>query len=126
MENYFKRIKNFNVSVKELKDDVVFLRKLERGGSAHSFGIHVAKMAGIPKTVLSSAVKKLGTMERANGSYKKNDSKSDDFQLSFFDIEDPKMQEIKKIIKDLDIESLSPIEALLKLNQIKKEIEDES
>ena len=105
---------------------VVFLRKLERGGSAHSFGIHVAKMAGIPKTVLSSAVKKLGTMERANGSYKKNDSKSDDFQLSFFDIEDPKMQEIKKIIKDLDIESLSPIEALLKLNQIKKEIEDES
>ena len=126
MENHFKRIKNFNVSVKELKDDVVFLRKLERGGSAHSFGIHVAKMAGIPKTVLSSAVKKLGTMERANGSYKKNDSKSDDFQLSFFDIEDPKMQEIKKIIKDLDIESLSPIEALLKLNQIKKEIEDES
>ena len=65
-------------------------------------------------------------MERANGSPKKNDKKSDDFQLSFFDIEDPKMQEIKKIIKDLDIESLSPIEALLKLNQIKKEIEDES
>ena len=126
MESYFKRIKNFNVSVKELKDDVIFLRKLERGGSAHSFGIHVAKMAGIPKTVLSSAVKKLGTMERANGSPKKNDNKSDDFQLSFFDIEDPKMQEIKKIIKDLDIESLSPIEALLKLNQIKKEIEDES
>ncbi len=126
MESYFKRIKNFNVSVKELKDDVIFLRKLERGGSAHSFGIHVAKMAGIPKTVLSSAVKKLGTMERANGSPKKNNNKSDDFQLSFFDIEDPKMQEIKKIIKDLDIESLSPIEALLKLNQIKKEIEDES
>ena len=126
MESYFKRIKNFNVSVKELEDDVIFLRKLERGGSAHSFGIHVAKMAGIPKTVLSSAVKKLGTMERANGSPKKNDNKSDDFQLSFFDIEDPKMQEIKKIIKDLDIESLSPIEALLKLNQIKKEIEDES
>ena len=126
MESYFKRIKNFNVSVKELKDDVIFLRKLERGGSAHSFGIHVAKMAGIPKSVLSSAVKKLGTMERANGSPKKNDNKLDDFQLSFFDIEDPKMQEIKKIIKDLDIESLSPIEALLKLNQIKKEIEDES
>ena len=126
MEGYFKRIKNFNVSVKELKDDVIFLRKLERGGSAHSFGIHVAKMAGIPKSVLSSAVKKLGTMERANGSPKKNDNKLDDFQLSFFDIEDPKMQEIKKIIKDLDIESLSPIEALLKLNQIKKEIEDES
>jgi len=126
MESYFKRIKNFNVSVKELKDDVVFLRKLERGGSAHSFGIHVAKMAGIPKTVLSSAVKKLGTMERANGSPNKSDGSSDDFQLSFFDIEDPKMQEIKKIIKNLDIESLSPIEALLKLNQIKKEIEDES
>ena len=126
MESSFKRIKNFNVSVKELKDDVIFLRKLERGGSAHSFGIHVAKMAGIPKTVLSSAVKKLGTMERANGSPKKSDNNSNDFQLSFFDIEDPKMQEIKKIIRDLDIESLSPIEALLKLNQIKKEIEDES
>ena len=126
MESYFKRIKNFNVSVKELKDDVIFLRKLERGGSAHSFGIHVAKMAGIPKTVLSSAVKKLGTMERANGSPNKSDKSTEDFQLSFFDIEDPKMQEIKKIIKDLDIESLSPIEALLKLNQIKKEIEDES
>ena len=126
MESYFKRIKNFNVSVKELKDDVIFLRKLERGGSAHSFGIHVAKMAGIPKTVLSSAVKKLGTMERVNGSPNKSDKSTEDFQLSFFDIEDPKMQEIKKIIKDLDIESLSPIEALLKLNQIKKEIEDES
>ena len=126
MESSFKRIKNFNVSVKELKDDVIFLRKLERGGSAHSFGIHVAKMAGIPKTVLSSAVKKLGTMERANGSPNKSDGSSDDFQLSFFDIEDPKMQEIKKIIKNLDIESLSPIEALLKLNQIKKEIEDEN
>ena len=126
MESIYKGIKNFNVSVKETEDHVIFLRKLVKGGSNHSFGIHVAKMAGIPKTVLSSAVKKLGTMERANGSYKKNDSKSDDFQLSFFDIEDPKMQEIKKIIKDLDIESLSPIEALLKLNQIKKEIEDES
>ena len=126
MESHFKRIKNFNVSVKELKDDVIFLRKLERGGSAHSFGIHVAKMAGIPKTVLSSAVKKLGTMERVNGSPNKSDKSTEDFQLSFFDIEDPKMQEIKKIIKDLDIESLSPIEALLKLNQIKKEIEDES
>ena len=126
MESYFKRIKNFNVSVKELKDNVIFLRKLERGGSAHSFGIHVAKMAGIPKTVLSSAVKKLGTMERENGSPNKSDRSTEDFQLSFFDIEDPKMQEIKKIIKDLDIESLSPIEALLKLNQIKKEIEDES
>ena len=65
-------------------------------------------------------------MERANGSPKKRYNSSDDFQLSFFDIEDPKMQEIKKIIKDLDIESLSPIEALLKLNQIKKQIEDES
>ena len=65
-------------------------------------------------------------MERANGSPKKSDNNSNDFQLSFFDIEDPKMQEIKKIIRDLDIESLSPIEALLKLNQIKKQIEDES
>ena len=125
MESIFKGIKNFNVSVKETKDDVVFLRKLVKGGSNHSFGIHVAKMAGMPKLVLDSAKNKLKLMERASPSKLKGDNNDDNFQLSFFDVEDPKMQEIRKIIENLDIDNLSPVEALIKLNQIKKEIKNE-
>ena len=125
MELIFKGIKNFNVSVKETKDDVTFLRKLVRGGSNHSFGIHVAKMAGMPKLVLDSAKNKLKLMERNKPKESKGGSKDGDFQLSFFDVEDPKMQEIRKIIENLDIDNLSPVEALIKLNQIKKEIKDE-
>ena len=125
MESLFKRIKNFNVSVKETKNDVTFLRKLVSGGSNHSFGIHVAKMAGMPKLVLDSAKNKLKLMERNKPKEQKEASKDVDFQLSFFDVEDPKMQEIRKIIEDLDIDNLSPVEALIKLNQIKKEIKDE-
>lgn len=125
MESIFKGIKNFNVSVKETKDDVVFLRKLVKGGSNHSFGIHVAKMAGMPKLVLDSAKNKLKLMERASLNKLKVDNKDDNFQLSFFDVEDPKMQEIRKIIENLDIDNLSPVEALIKLNQIKKEIKNE-
>ena len=125
MESIFKGIKNFNVSVKETKDDVVFLRKLVKGGSNHSFGIHVAKMAGMPKLVLDSAKNKLKLMERASPNKLKVDNKDDNFQLSFFDVEDPKMQEIRKIIENLDIDNLSPVEALIKLNQIKKEIKNE-
>jgi DNA mismatch repair protein MutS len=125
MESIFKGIKNFNVSVKETKDDVVFLRKLVKGGSNHSFGIHVAKMAGMPKLVLDSAKNKLKLMERLSPNKLKGDNKDDNFQLSFFDVEDPKMQEIRKIIENLDIDNLSPVEALIKLNQIKKEIKNE-
>ena len=125
MELIFKGIKNFNVSVKETKDDVTFLRKLVRGGSNHSFGIHVAKMAGMPKLVLDSAKNKLKLMERNKPKESKGGSKDGDFQLSFFDVEDPKMQEIRKIIENLDIDNLSPVEALIKLNQIKKEIKNE-
>ena len=125
MESMFKGIKNFNVSVKETKDDVVFLRKLVKGGSNHSFGIHVAKMAGMPKLVLDSAKNKLKLMERTSPNKLKGDNKEDNFQLSFFDVEDPKMQEIRKIIENLDIDNLSPVEALIKLNQIKKEIKNE-
>jgi DNA mismatch repair protein MutS len=125
MESIFKGIKNFNVSVKETKDDVVFLRKLVKGGSNHSFGIHVAKMAGMPKLVLDSAKNKLKLMERTSPNKLKGDIKDDNFQLSFFDVEDPKMQEIRKIIETLDIDNLSPVEALIKLNQIKKEIKNE-
>ena len=124
MESIFKGIKNFNVSVKETKDDVVFLRKLVKGGSNHSFGIHVAKMAGMPKLVIDSAKNKLKMMERTKPSELKGEKNDDNFQLSFFDIKDHKMQEIRKIIEDLDIDNLSPVEALLKLNQIKKEIKD--
>ena len=125
MESIYKGIKNFNVSVKETEDDVIFLRKLVKGGSNHSFGIHVAKMAGMPKLVLNSAENKLKLMERNKSNKLKENNNDANLQLSFFDIEDPKMQEIKKIIKDLDIDNLSPVEALLKLNQIKKEINDE-
>ena len=125
MESIFKGIKNFNVSVKETKDDVVFLRKLVKGGSNHSFGIHVAKMAGMPKLVLDSAKNKLKVMERTKPSELKGEKNDDNFQLSFFDVEDPKMQEIRKIIETLDIDNLSPVEALIKLNQIKKEIKNE-
>tara|TARA_A100001011_G_scaffold10585_2_gene11692 strand:+ start:1701 stop:4289 length:2589 start_codon:yes stop_codon:yes gene_type:complete len=124
MESIFKGIKNFNVSVKETKQDVVFLRKLVKGGSNHSFGIHVAKMAGMPKLVLDSAKNKLKVMERTKPSELKGEKNDDNFQLSFFDIKDHKMQEIRKIIEDLDIDNLSPVEALLKLNKIKKEIKD--
>ena len=125
MESIFKGIKNFNVSVKETKEDVVFLRKLVKGGSNHSFGIHVAKMAGMPKLVLDSAKNKLKLMERTLPHKLKGDNKDDNFQLSFFDVEDPKMQEIRKIIENLDIDNLSPVEALIKLNQIKKELKNE-
>ena len=125
MESIFKGIRNFNVSVKETKDDVVFLRKLVKGGSNHSFGIHVAKMAGMPKLVLDSAKNKLKLMERTKPSELKGEKNDDNFQLSFFDVEDPKMQEIRKIIETLDIDNLSPVEALIKLNQIKKEIKNE-
>ena len=124
MESIYNGIRNFNVSVKETKDDVIFLRKLVKGGSNHSFGIHVAKMAGMPKLVLSSAENKLKLMETSRPNNLKAEKSDDNLQLSFFDIEDPKMQEIRKIIEDLDIDNLSPVEALLKLNQIKKEIKD--
>ena len=125
MESIYKGIRNFNVSVKETENDVIFLRKLVKGGSNHSFGIHVAKMAGIPKLVLSSAENKLKLMETSKPKNLKVDKSDDNLQLSFFDIEDPKMQHIRKIIQDLDIDNLSPVQALLKLNQIKKEIKNE-
>jgi len=124
MESIYNGIKNFNVSVKETKDDVIFLRKLVKGGSNHSFGIHVAKMAGMPKLVLNSAENKLKLMETSRPKNLKVEKSDDNLQLSFFDIEDPKMQVIRKIIEDLDIDNISPVEALMKLNQIKKEMKD--
>ena len=124
MSKVYKRIKNFNVSIKETKDDVLFLRKLIPGGSAHSFGIHVAKMAGMPQHVLGSAKAKLKTLESSHG-VKKDDIKKNidsELQLSFFNLDDPLLEALREEIKALDIDTLTPVEALMKLNQIKRRL----
>ena len=119
----FSRIKNFNVSVKELKDNVLFLRKLTPGGSEHSFGIHVAKMAGMPQQVISKANKILKKLEKSHSSEELTTKLTDaqnEMQLSFFNMDDPLLLELKEEIIDLDINTLTPIEALMKLNEIKR------
>ena len=123
MSETFERIKNFNVSVKELKDNVLFLRKLVEGGSAHSFGIHVAKMAGMPQQVIHRANKILKHLEKSHSSEELTDkvkSLNDEVQLSFFNLDDPLLEEIKDEILHLDINTLTPVEALMKLNEIKR------
>lgn len=119
----FERIKNFNVSVKELKNNVLFLRKLVAGGSAHSFGIHVAKMAGMPQQVIHRANKILKQLEKSHSSEEltnKVKSLKDEMQLSFFNLADPLLEEIKDEILNLDINTLTPVEALMKLNEIRR------
>jgi DNA mismatch repair protein MutS len=123
MSATFDRIKNYNVSVKELKDNVLFLRKLTPGGSEHSFGIHVAKMAGMPQQVIQKANKILKKLEKSHSSEELTDklkSTQDEMQLSFFNLDDPLLEEIKEEILDLDINTLTPVEALMKLNEIKR------
>ncbi|WP_289061571.1 DNA mismatch repair protein MutS [uncultured Zobellia sp.] len=123
MCNTFERIKNFNVSVKELKDNVLFLRKLTEGGSEHSFGIHVAKMAGMPSQVIHKANKILKKLEKSHSSEELTDklqSAQDEMQLSFFNLDDPLLEQIKEEITYLDINTLTPVEALMKLNEIKR------
>ncbi|WP_164974866.1 DNA mismatch repair protein MutS [Flavobacterium stagni] len=122
MTEVLPRIRNYNVSVKELKDNVLFLRKLVEGGSAHSFGIHVAKMAGMPQTVIQKAQKMLKKMEKGHSSEVLNGIKSaqDEMQLSFFNLDDPLLEEIKTDIEQLDINTLTPVEALMKLNELKR------
>lgn len=126
MERSFGRIKNYNVSVKEVDNKVIFLRKLERGGSEHSFGIHVAKMAGMPKSIVKRAndiLHQLETENRQEGIAKpKVETKktSDGMQLSFFQLEDPVLCQIRDEILNLDINNLTPVEALNKLNDIKR------
>lgn len=123
MTETFKRIKNFNVSVKELKDNVLFLRKLVTGGSEHSFGIHVAKMAGMPQQVLRRANKILKKLEKSHSSEELTDkvkTLTDDMQLSFFNLDDPLLENIKEEILETDIDTLTPVEALMKLNEIKR------
>jgi DNA mismatch repair protein MutS len=122
MTESHSRIKNYNVAVKELKDTVLFVRKLVAGGSAHSFGIHVAKMAGMPQTVIQTAQKLLKKLEKNHSSdeSQKIASMKDDLQLSIFNLDDPLLEEIKDQILSLDINTLTPVEALMKLNEIKR------
>lgn len=123
MTETFERIKNFNVSVKELKDNVLFLRKLVEGGSEHSFGIHVAKMAGMPQQVLKRANQILKKLEKSHSSEELTDkvkSMQDEMQLSFFNLDDPLLENIKDEILLTDIDTLTPVEALMKLNEIKR------
>ncbi len=122
MSESLPRIQNYNVSVKELKDTVLFIRKLIKGGSAHSFGIHVAKMAGMPQIVILKAQKLLKKLEKDHSSEVLNGIKSgkDDMQMSFFKLDDPLLEEIKEEILSLDINTITPMEALMKLNEIKR------
>ncbi|MEP5254334.1 DNA mismatch repair protein MutS [Winogradskyella rapida] len=123
MSETFGRIKNFNVAVKELKDNVLFVRKLVEGGSEHSFGIHVAKMAGMPQQVIRRANKILSKLEKSHSSEELTDKVKglkDDLQLSFFNLDDPLLVEIKDEIIHTDIDTLTPVEALMKLNEIKR------
>lgn len=122
MEQLFDRIQNFNVSVKELKDTVLFIRKLVQGGSAHSFGIHVAKMAGMPQVVIQRASKMLKKLEKNHAAENLGNIKSvaDEMQLSFFNLDDPLLEEVKNELVDLDINTLTPVEALMKLNELKR------
>jgi DNA mismatch repair protein MutS len=126
MEKTFPRVKNFNVSIKELNNKVIFLRKLVKGGSEHSFGIHVAQMAGMPKSVVHRAEEILKEMEASQRNEKPSrpspeiSNKREGYQLSFFQLEDPVLKQIRDEIKNLNINNLTPIEALNKLNEIKK------
>lgn len=123
MTETFSRIKNFNVSVKETQDGVLFIRKLVQGGSAHSFGIHVAKMAGMPQFVIQKANKILKKLENSHVSSSNTEtlkSAQKEVQLSFFNMDDPLLEEIKSEIKHLDINTLTPVEALMKLNELKR------
>jgi len=122
MTEILERIQNYNVSVKELKDNVLFIRKLVKGGSAHSFGIHVAKMAGMPQTVIQKAQKLLKKLEKDHSGEALNGIKpsKDEMQLSIFNLDDPLLEEIKEEILNLDINTLTPVEALMKLNEIKR------
>ena len=122
MEAKFKRIKNYNVAVKESNNDIIFIRKLQKGGSEHSFGIHVAKMAGLPKKIIDKANKILHRLE----SYKEKDQNLEDHsykannQLSFVKLEDPILEQIRDEILQIDVDKITPVDALMKINEIKK------
>jgi len=124
MSGRFERIHNYNVSVQETGKKILFLRKLKKGGSEHSFGIHVARMAGMPSQMLRRAEEVLRDLEKVrksdHGEKVAIEDGSDDFQLSFFQLDDPVLEQIKDELIKIDINSLTPVEALMKLNEIKK------
>ncbi|MFC2115362.1 DNA mismatch repair protein MutS [Bacteroidota bacterium] len=126
MEIDYERVKNYNVSIKELKDRVIFIRKLEPGGSEHSFGIHVARMAGMPPSVVSRANEILEELEKSHQKHSLTKPVGDlaaqreGFQTKIFQLDDPVLKQIRDEIKNLDVDNLTPIEALNKLNEIKK------
>ena len=122
MAQQFTRIRNYNVSVKEKEKNIIFVRTLKEGGSEHSFGIHVAKMAGIPSDIVRNATKILKQLESIRGTKSDNHAviQEDDMQLSFFKLDDPILEQIGDSINKLDINTLTPVEALMKLNEIKK------
>jgi DNA mismatch repair protein MutS len=125
MTQRHSRIKNFNVSIKETNESVLFLRKLIPGGSAHSFGIHVAKMAGMPQHVLRTAQDKLKVLEASHGlkkTEKGEKTTAENLQLSFFNLDDPLLEALRDEITSLDIDTLTPVEALMQLNQIKRRL----
>ena len=132
MEKNFKRIRNYNVSVKEVDGKVIFLRKLEKGGSEHSFGIHVADIAGMPKSIVKRANVILKQLEKASPDPAKGGkvrvgkptteiiNSREGMQLSFFQLDDPVLSQVRDEILGLDVNNLTPLEALNKLNDIKK------
>lgn len=122
MTEQFSRVKNYNVSVKESGKNIIFIRTLKEGGSNHSFGIHVAKMAGMPKQIVKKAEKILKQLEALRGTENntKAINKDSDMQLSFFQLDDPILEEMRNEISELDINTLTPVEALMQLNKLKK------
>ncbi len=123
MSETFGRIKNFNVSIKEIDNNIIFVRKLIPGGSEHSFGIHVAKIAGMPLRVINRANKILKELEKSKQKEQVKEQLNQStkgMQLSFFQLDDPLLEEIKEEILDTDIDNLTPVEALMKLNEIKR------
>ncbi|MFA6758457.1 MAG: DNA mismatch repair protein MutS, partial [Bacteroidales bacterium] len=128
LEEKFPRVKNWHISVKEVNKNIIFLRKLCRGGVAHSFGIHVARMAGMPREVVSAAERILKQLEKTNSSSPSSKEKrtatlnEDAVQLSFYQLEDPLLIEIRDELKNLDINTLSPLDAFDKLRNLKKRL----
>ena len=125
MTQRYERIKNYNVSVQELPDNVLFLRKLEPGGSAHSFGIHVAKMAGMPQLVLQTAQQKLKTLEASPALADRKaalQNESEEIQLSIFNMDDPLLEDIRLALTSLDLDTLTPVEALMQLHLLQRKL----
>lgn len=122
LEEQFSRIKNYNIAVKEADGRIIFLRNLERGGSEHSFGIHVARMAGMPEAVVDRADKILKALDEGQGEGAPSSQKmgEQEYQLSFFQLEDPVLERIREEVLNTDVNTLTPVEALMKLNEIKR------